>query len=88
MTLFDSIISVIIKAVDDCSNENCFFLMDLNTVACSCCRIFTLCGNKLNTDEVLHKIYMELLKRMDDADDEIRMIVVKSWNAYFDVSKE
>lgn len=46
-------------------------------------RFFNMCLTKLSPDKVLHKIYMELLKRMDDASDEIRMAVILTWSAFF-----
>ena len=33
--------------------------------------------------EHLHLIYPELLKRMDDSSDEIRIVTTKSFSAYF-----
>jgi len=33
--------------------------------------------------EMLHQIYPELLKRMDDSSDEIRIVVTKTFLAYF-----
>ncbi|CAK8696019.1 unnamed protein product [Clavelina lepadiformis] len=46
-------------------------------------RLFHTCGRELDLDQILHKIYMELLKRMDDASDEIRIAVTKAWLQYF-----
>lgn len=46
-------------------------------------RFFTMCHTKLRPDQVLHKIYMDLLKRMDDASDEIRATVSLTWAAFF-----
>ncbi|ESO87153.1 hypothetical protein LOTGIDRAFT_210534 [Lottia gigantea] len=46
-------------------------------------RIFGLMGGSLNQDR-LHNIYPELLKRLDDSSDEIRIMVSKTFLAYFD----
>uniref|UniRef100_H2YGR6 TOG domain-containing protein n=1 Tax=Ciona savignyi TaxID=51511 RepID=H2YGR6_CIOSA len=46
-------------------------------------RFFHICGDATNVDEVLHKIYIELLKRLDDASDEIRIAITKTWKQYF-----
>lgn len=46
-------------------------------------RFFDMCLTRLSPDKVLHKIYMDLLKRMDDASDEIRMTVIMTWSAFF-----
>ena len=45
-----------------------------------------MCGTGLTVDDHLHKIYLDLLKRMDDASDEVRMVVAKTWQEYFKVS--
>jgi len=49
-------------------------------------RLLTICGQDADVDEVLHKLYMELLKRMDDASDDIRITVTKTWAAFFKVT--
>ncbi|KAH9491870.1 Dynein assembly factor 5, axonemal [Bulinus truncatus] len=46
-------------------------------------RIFDLMGTSLGQDR-LHNMYPELLKRLDDSNDEIRMTVTKTLLAYFD----
>ncbi|KAK6170739.1 hypothetical protein SNE40_019054 [Patella caerulea] len=46
-------------------------------------RLFELMGGTLNQDR-LHNIYPELLKRLDDSSDEIRVVVAKTFLAYFD----
>nr|XP_039265298.1 dynein assembly factor 5, axonemal-like [Styela clava] len=46
-------------------------------------RFFSLCQTRLNPDTVQHKIYMELLKRLDDASDEIRLTVASTWTTFF-----
>ncbi|XP_041363360.1 dynein assembly factor 5, axonemal-like [Gigantopelta aegis] len=45
-------------------------------------RIFDLMGSSLSRDR-LHNIYPELLKRLDDSSDEIRVTVTKTFLGYF-----
>ncbi|XP_071107149.1 dynein axonemal assembly factor 5-like [Haliotis cracherodii] len=51
------------------------------------CRVLTrlldLMGTSLSQDR-LHNMYPELLKRLDDSSDEVRLIVAKTFLAYFD----
>nr|CAB3252295.1 HEAT repeat-containing protein 2 [Phallusia mammillata] len=46
-------------------------------------RLLYICEQDLGLDEVLHKLYMELLKRMDDSSDEIRVTITKTWGQFF-----
>ncbi|PVD38342.1 hypothetical protein C0Q70_00954 [Pomacea canaliculata] len=46
-------------------------------------RTFDTMGNALDQDR-LHNLYPELLKRLDDSSDEIRMMVTRTFLAYFD----
>ncbi|XP_038066344.1 dynein assembly factor 5, axonemal-like isoform X2 [Patiria miniata] len=50
------------------------------------CRVFrkilALCGATFDPDR-LHTMYMELLKRMDDSSDEIRVAVAKTFQTFF-----
>ncbi|XP_022102374.1 dynein assembly factor 5, axonemal-like isoform X2 [Acanthaster planci] len=50
------------------------------------CRVFrkilALCGSTFDPDR-LHTMYMELLKRMDDSSDEIRLAVAKTFETFF-----
>ncbi|CAL1545836.1 unnamed protein product [Lymnaea stagnalis] len=46
-------------------------------------RVFDLMGTDLGQDR-LHNIYPELLKRLDDSSDEIRLTMTKTLLAYFD----
>ncbi|CAH3199000.1 unnamed protein product [Porites evermanni] len=45
-------------------------------------RLLVSCKDTFNVD-MLHQIYPELLKRMDDSSDEIRVVVTKTFLAYF-----
>lgn len=45
-------------------------------------RLLMSCKESLNAD-MLHQVYPELLKRMDDSSDEIRIVVTKTFLAYF-----
>ncbi|XP_052819381.1 dynein axonemal assembly factor 5-like [Mya arenaria] len=44
-------------------------------------RTFDLAGPKINQDR-LHNMYVELLKRLDDSSDEIRLMVARTFQAY------
>lgn len=46
-------------------------------------RTFDLAGTSINQDR-LHNMYLELLKRLDDSSDEIRLTVSKTFLAYLD----
>jgi len=46
-------------------------------------RTFDLAGSTVNQDR-LHNMYLELLKRLDDSSDEIRLTVSKTFMAYLD----
>ena len=46
-------------------------------------RTFDLAGPKVNQDR-LHNMYVELLKRLDDSSDEIRLMVARTFLAYLD----
>ncbi|KAH3861633.1 dynein axonemal assembly factor 5-like [Dreissena polymorpha] len=46
-------------------------------------RTFDLAGGRVNQDR-LHNMYLELLKRLDDSSDEIRLTVAKTFLAYLD----
>jgi len=46
-------------------------------------RFLIVCGTNLPLDDVLHKIYMDLIKRMDDSNDEIRKLTARTWLEYF-----
>lgn len=46
-------------------------------------RTFDLAGSTVNQDR-LHNMYLELLKRLDDSSDEIRLTVSKTFLAYLD----
>ena len=46
-------------------------------------RTFDLCGSLIDQDR-LHNMYLELLKRLDDSNDEIRVTVSKTFLAYLD----
>ncbi|KAL3876674.1 hypothetical protein ACJMK2_034478 [Sinanodonta woodiana] len=46
-------------------------------------RIFDLMGTSIDQDR-LHTIYLDLLKRLDDSNDEIRVTVAKTFLAYID----
>lgn len=52
-----------------------------------CCRVMTrlfdLIGMELGQDR-LHNMYPDLLKRLDDSSDEVRITVSKTFLAYFD----
>ncbi|XP_033630139.1 dynein assembly factor 5, axonemal-like [Asterias rubens] len=45
-------------------------------------RILALCGSTFDPDR-LHTMYMELLKRMDDSSNEIRIAVAKTFETFF-----
>lgn len=45
-------------------------------------RILEICGTRLHPD-TLHTMYMELLKRLDDSSDEIRLSVTKTFMTFF-----
>lgn len=44
--------------------------------------ILTICGTSLHPD-CLHTMYMDLLKRLDDSSDEVRLAVAKTFVTYF-----
>ncbi|XP_041473460.1 dynein assembly factor 5, axonemal-like [Lytechinus variegatus] len=46
-------------------------------------KILTVCGSTTFDPERLHQVYMELLKRLDDSSDEIRVAVAKTFGAFF-----
>jgi len=46
-------------------------------------RFFNVCGTSLHVDDVLHKLYNDLLTRLDDSDDQIRSVMASCWNEYF-----
>ena len=46
-------------------------------------RLFDLVGVELGQDR-LHNMYPDLLKRLDDSSDEVRITVSKTFLAYFD----
>lgn len=46
-------------------------------------RLFDLMGGELGQDR-LHNMYPDLLKRLDDSSDEVRITVSKTFLAYFD----
>ena len=46
-------------------------------------RVFNLAGNSLDHDR-LHNMYPDLLKRMDDSSDDVRIAVAVTFQAYFD----
>jgi dynein assembly factor 5 len=57
-----------------------------NTRLVSCrvmTRLFELMGNSLDQNN-LHNMYPELLKRLDDSSDEIRIVVTKTFLAYLE----
>lgn len=45
-------------------------------------RILEVCSTRLHQD-ILHNMYMELLKRLDDSSDEIRLAVTKTFSTFF-----
>lgn len=50
-------------------------------------RTFETLGSVLDQDR-LHNLYIELLKRLDDSSDEIRVAVTRTFLAYFDCFRE
>jgi dynein assembly factor 5 len=57
-----------------------------NTRLVSCrvmTRLFELMGNSLDQNN-LHNMYPELLKRLDDSSDDIRIVVTKTFLAYLE----
>ncbi len=46
-------------------------------------KILAICGSTFHPDR-LHAMYMELLKRLDDSNDEIRVAVSKTFMTYFE----
>ena len=50
-------------------------------------RTFDLLGSRLDQDR-LHNLYPDLLKRMDDSSDEIRVVATHTFLAYFDCFQE
>ena len=45
-------------------------------------KVFNLAGNSLDHDR-LHNMYPDLLKRMDDSSDDVRVAVAHTFQAYF-----
>ena len=68
------------------SGALCLFQITFKFILISPFRLFYICEQDLCYDKVLHEMYLDLLKRMDDAYDEIRMFVTKTWKQYFMVS--
>ena len=46
-------------------------------------KVFILAGSSLDHDR-LHFMYPDLLKRLDDSNDDIRIAIAKTFQAYFD----
>ena len=46
-------------------------------------KLLAICGSTFHPDR-LHTMYMELLKRLDDSNDEIRIAVSKTFMTYFE----
>ncbi|XP_033749456.1 dynein assembly factor 5, axonemal-like [Pecten maximus] len=71
----EDLLTQMITAMDD-SNKS------TRLIACRVMtRLFELSGPSLELDR-LHNMYPELLKRLDDSDDEIRITVAKTWLGY------
>jgi len=46
-------------------------------------RFLNVCGTSLHVDDVLHKLYSDLLTRLDDSDDQIRSVMASCWHEFF-----
>ncbi|XP_077979793.1 dynein axonemal assembly factor 5-like [Glandiceps talaboti] len=81
ITILDELLTQLISLLED----------DVKTTRLVTCRVLqkllTVCRESFDPDR-LHKMYMELLKRMDDSSDEIRKAVAKTFTAYFNCFKE
>nr|XP_002127221.1 dynein assembly factor 5, axonemal [Ciona intestinalis] len=75
--LFEALLPQLKSALDDDVKSTRL------TTAKVLARFLHICGDSAEVDKILHNIYMELLKRLDDASDEIRIAVTKTWKQYF-----
>ncbi|XP_070187800.1 dynein axonemal assembly factor 5-like isoform X2 [Littorina saxatilis] len=73
----EELITQIITAMDDDNKSTRLISCRVMT------RTFDTMGQSLDQDR-LHNLYPELLKRLDDSSDEIRVMVTKTFLAYFD----
>ncbi|XP_045213202.2 dynein axonemal assembly factor 5-like [Mercenaria mercenaria] len=75
--VLDNVITQMLACMDDDNKGT-------RLVACRVMtRTFDLAGANINQDR-LHNMYLELLKRLDDSSDEIRLTVAKTFLAYLD----
>eukprot|EP00062_Callorhinchus_milii_P008954 gi/632952241/ref/XP_007891744.1/ PREDICTED: HEAT repeat-containing protein 2 [Callorhinchus milii] len=75
-TVYEDLVPKVISALDEDSKI-------ARTLACRILStVMKLCGNQLNPDQ-LNKIYPELLKRMDDGLDEVRVEAAKALAIWF-----
>ncbi|XP_060561943.1 dynein axonemal assembly factor 5-like [Ruditapes philippinarum] len=75
--ILDNFITQMLASMDDDNKGT-------RLVACRVMtRTFDLAGGSINQDR-LHNMYLELLKRLDDSSDEIRLMVSKTFLAYLD----
>ncbi|XP_070579266.1 dynein axonemal assembly factor 5-like [Ptychodera flava] len=79
--ILDDLTTQLVSLLDD----------DTKTTRLVTCRVLqkllVICRDSFDPER-LHKIYMELLKRLDDSSDEIRIAVAKTFGAFFDCFKE
>lgn len=75
--MVEDLLTQIITAMDDTNKSTRLIACRVMT------RLFELSGPSLDLDR-LHNIYPELLKRLDDSNDEIRITVAKTWLGYLD----
>ncbi|XP_002740361.1 dynein axonemal assembly factor 5-like [Saccoglossus kowalevskii] len=74
--ILDDLVTQLVSLLED----------DVRTTRLVTCRVLqkllTLCKHSFDPER-LHKMYMELLKRMDDSNDEVRVATARTFSAYF-----